>query len=88
MTNTLKQQIEEILARLPQYDLGQDPITHKPFTVEETFAIHPELKEATTKLLQAFDMVFEESLPRSQHYHNDLDDAINTISNSYKEKRG
>lgn len=38
--------VDEILTSLPQYNLGNDPITDEPFTAEETYAIYPELREA------------------------------------------
>ena len=44
--------VDSLLAALPQYNLGDDPITDKPFTPEETFAIYPELAQAKQKILQ------------------------------------
>lgn len=43
--------IDTILTSLKKYNLGQDPITEEPFTVEETMSFYPELKSAKSQLL-------------------------------------
>lgn len=54
--------VAEILAKLAQYNLGDDPITDKPFTADETMAIYPELREAAQALDDLYTQRFREAI--------------------------
>ena len=76
----LQDKLDEILAKLSQYNLGDDPITDEPFTAEETMAIYPELKEATQAILTALEAWVTSAMPEKRkigQHERPLGDAQN-----------
>jgi hypothetical protein len=53
-TDKVNSKLDEILTALPQYNLGDDPITNEPFTLEETYAMYPELAQAKADIKDLF----------------------------------